>query len=502
MSESISRISKNTVFLYIRMIALMAITLYTSRVLLYVLGIDDFGVFSVVGSVTATFYSLRSVFAEAVQRFLNYEKGSNNKDGEIQVFSIALLLHIIIAIVFVILAESVGTWLLYNKLVIAPDRFSAACFVFHLTVLTSAISILIIPYDAVIIANEKMNVYAWVSIFDGIVKLLIVLALPYINADLLKSYSLLLAIVPMVNLFFYCVYCRRFSECHYIFSFKKDKLKEICSFSGWSFFGNLFYTIAHEGLNVIINMFGGVAYNASRNIAYQIRSAVNQVSNNTLLATKPFVLQNAALADGGVLLSYVVRILRANYYIMLISCVPLIAFCQQFLSLWLVEVPKNAVIITQLIIISVLIRCMHGPINLFYMGVGKIKRMVIIESIIFAIFLITCYIQLLFGLTVWSVFVTLCIFETIIVLLLSINIELELYVKVRTLFVHGIIPCLVITAIVLPISLLSISVISNLLFRFVVVIVINLIAIAIIMNKEEKALLVKQYIKIKELCKS
>lgn len=502
MSSTINRLSKNTMFLYIRMIVLMIITLYTSRVLLQTLGVGDFGIFSVVGSVTATFLALRSIFAEAVQRFLNYEKGVGNVKNEIQIFNISIVLHIIIAILFIILVEAIGLWLLYNKLVIEPDRFEAACFVFHLTVISSVLYILLVPYDAVIIANEKMSVYAWVSISDGMAKLFIVLALPMIKYDHLMMYALLLAAVPLINIFVYYFYCKRFPECKYNFIIDKPKLKEICSFSGWSFAGNLFFSLAHEGLNVLINMFGGVIYNAARNIAYQVKSAVNQLSNNTLLATQPFILQNAAKTDSQNLLQYIVKIFRANFYIMAVTCIPLIVFCDQLLSIWLVEVPEYSTIFTQLAVFSVLIRSLHGPLNLFYMGMGEIKRMVVIESIIFVLLLVVCYFQLLLSLPIQSVFFSLCIVEVVIVLALIINIKNEFSISINQILVSGFMPCMLI-------SLVSIMVIYafhvfwnfsswiGLLGGLFLCVVIEFALVAVFLNKEEKGLISKTIISIK-----
>ena len=504
MSDSLKRISQNTLFLYLRMIVLMIITLYTSRVLLVTLGVDDFGIFSVVGSVTATFYTLRSVFAEAIQRFLNYEKGVGCVQNEIQIFNISVVLHFVIAVLFIVLAEIIGLWLLYNKLVIAPERFDAACFVFHLTVVSSTLYILLVPYDAVIIANEKMSVYAWVSIFDGVAKLLIVLALPYINYDSLKMYALLLAIVPLINLFVYYFYCRRFDECKYNFIINKGKLTEICSFSGWSFAGNLFFSLAHEGLNVLINMFGGVVFNASRNIAYQVKSAVNQVANNTLLATQPFILQSAATTEGETLLNYIVKILRANFFIMTLTCIPLIVFCDQLLSIWLVEVPDKSVIFSQLSIFSVLIRSMHGPINLFYMGMGKIKRMVIIESLIFVLLLFICYFQLLINLPIASVFVTLCLIEVIIVIALIINIRSEFSISIRQTILHGFLPCMLISCFSVLVVLVFLlfwkfSSAQSLIVGFALCGIVEILLIALFINEEERKLLstVSQTIKSK-----
>ncbi len=503
MSDTVNRLSKNTMFLYIRMIVLMIITLYTSRVLLQTLGVGDFGIFSVVGSVTATFFTLRSVFAEAVQRFLNYEKGCGNVANEIQIFNISVILHIVISILFVILAEAIGLWLLYNKLVIEPDRFDAACFVFHLTVVSSVLYILLVPYDAVIIANEKMSVYAWVSIFDGVAKLLIVMALPLIDYDHLMMYALLLAAVPLINIFVYYFYCKRFPECNYNFRIDKTKLKELCSFSGWSFAGNLFFSLAHEGLNVLINMFGGVVYNAARNIAYQIKAAVNQVSNNTLLATQPFILQNAAKTDPSGLLLYIVKILRVNFYIMAITCIPLMAFCERLLSIWLVEVPDYSTIFTQLAVFSVLIRSVHGPLNLFYMGLGKIKRMVVIESLLFVLLLVACYVQLQLSLPIESVFVSLCIAEVVILLALILNIGNEFGISIHQILMSGFMPCMLI-------SLLSVlilyafhyfwrySSISGFVSGFLLCVVIELVIVALFFNKEEWKLLSTVSQKIKK----
>lgn len=474
------------------MLALMAISLYTTRILLSTLGVNDFGIISVVGSVTATFYSLRSVFAEAIQRFLNYEKGRKNIKGEIQVFNIAVILHVFIALVFVLLVEIGGTWLLENKLTIDENSIDVAYFVFHLTVLSSALSILIIPYDALIIANEKMNVYAWVSIFDGIAKLLLVLSLPYIPFNHLKTYSVLLAVIPLINLIVYIIYCNNFKECKYSFKLDKQKIKEISTFSGWSFGGNLIYTLVHEGLNIILNIFGGVVSNAARNIAYQLRAAVNQLSNNTLLATKPFVLQNAAEKDDGQLLSYITNITRANFFIMTFTCVPVLAFCEGLLSIWLIEIPNNAGIITQFVILSVYIRSIHGPLNLYYMGKGKIKRMVLIESLLLLMLLPVCYIELVFGFSVWSIYITLSIIELFIILALTLNIKFEFKSSVQSYFKQGILPCLQILLLFSPIIYIcslfyeNTSIIVTLLMCFFMSIFTIIILYCLFIDKNEK----------------
>lgn len=497
MSDTVKRLSKNTVFLYIRMIFLMIINLYASRVLLRMLGVTDFGVYSVVGSITATFYSLRSVFSEAIQRYLNYEKGKANTDGEKQIFNIAVILHVIIAFTFVILVEVGGLWLLDKKLVIDADRIGAAYRVFHFSVLSSFLSILIIPYDALIIANEKMNTYAWVSMADGILKLFIVLGLPFLSCDKLVSYAALLALVPLLNLAFYVIYCHRFRECRYELAFDKSRMKEVFSFSGWSFGGNLVYTLTHEGLNLLINMFGGVVNNAARNIAYQVRSAANQVSNNTLLASKPYLLQNAALLGKEELLKTTSKIARVNFFIMSITCAPIVCFCQQLLTLWLGEVPENSVIFTQLVVIGVWIRSLHGPLGLFYMGVGKIKRMVIIESGIDMVILVLCYFLLYAGAKAWVVYAVLIGAEVLIILSLIYNIRVEIEVKVSLFIRHCIKPLSILFISSLGLSLvLSDCVLNNsvswMLYLVSLLFTIGFIIICI-MNNEEKGVLRKVF---------
>lgn len=495
MSDTVRRLSKNTIFLYIRMIFLMIINLYASRVLLKTLGVNDFGVYSVVGSITATFYSLRSVFSEAIQRYLNYEKGKGNADGEKQIFNIAVVLHVAIAFAFVFLVEVGGLWLLDKKLVIDADRIGAAYRVFHFSVLSSFLSILIIPYDALIIANEKMNIYAWVSMADGILKLMIVLGLPFLSCDKLVSYAALLALVPLLNLVFYVIYCHRFRECRYEFAFERSKMKEVFSFSGWSFGGNLVYTLTHEGLNLLINMFGGVVNNAARNIAYQVRSAVNQVSNNTLLASKPYLLQNAALLGREELLKTTSKIARVNFFIMSITCAPIVCFCQQLLTLWLGEVPENSVIFTQLVVIGVWIRSLHGPLGLFYMGVGKIKRMVIIESGIDMVILVLCYFLLYAGAKAWVVYAVLIGAEIMTVFSLVYNIRLELNIDIYSFILDCIAPLLLLFVVSLGLTFGLASCGLNggkywCIYLALLILLVGLI-VTLIMNKEEKKLLCK-----------
>lgn len=434
MNTRVNTIIKNTGFLYVRMFVVMILSLYTSRLVLKILGVEDFGIYSVVGSVTATFASLRSVFSEAIIRFLNYEKGLGNQNNVRQIFSLSLLLHVAVAIIFIIGVEAVGLWLIYNKLNIPPDRFETALFVFHVSVLSSVITIFTVPYDAVIITNEKMNVYALVSMFDAGLKLAVIIFIQYLPFDRLKSYSLLLLLVPLSVLLVYVFYCRRFPECKLTRSFDKKLFKDISVYASWNFAGNFVFSLVHEAYNMLLNMFGSIIENAARSIAYQVKAAVNTFSNNAIIAVKPFIIQESAVNENRVLFNHIILLSKISFYLSLIIAVPIIVYCKELLALWLGEAPEHSVIFTQLVVISILIRSLHGPLSLMYMSVGKIKRMTIVEGLIYILSLVLAWLLLKFGLPSWTVFLLLCIIEAIIIIALSINAKIEINFSLKDYF--------------------------------------------------------------------
>lgn len=291
------RIAFNTLFLYVRMLILMFVAFYTSRVLLKELGINDFGLYGIVGGIVAIFSSLRGLFATATQRFLNFEMGKNDTNGLNTIFNISLIINITICIVFFICAEIIGLWFLENKLIIALERMDAAKWAFHFSVLASMISILTIPFDALIIAHEKMSFYAYVSILDACLKLGVIFILPYFAIDKLKLYAALIVAVSLVIRFISSVYCKRkFPECKYRICWDKKAFKEMGVFAGWNFAGNLAFALVNEGLNILLNLFGGVIANAARSIAYQVKNAITTMLSNIMIAIDPQATQLYARA--------------------------------------------------------------------------------------------------------------------------------------------------------------------------------------------------------------
>lgn len=425
MAGTSQRVAKNTIVMYIRMLFLMCIAFYSSRLLLSTLGVDDFGLYSVVGSITSSFVALKAIFSESVQRFLNFEKGKGLLDGQRDIYSISIIIHFLLAVFFAIVVEAVGLWLIYNKLAIPSTSLDTAIFVFHMTVIATVISIISIPFDAVIIANEKMSIFAFVSVTDAILRLIAVFLLPYVGMEMLKTYSLFLIAVPLFTLLFNSIYCRRFEECRFRKSFDKSRLKELLSFSGWNFFGNIAFSLLHEGVNMLLNIFGGLIYNASRSIAYQVRSVASQLTSNTVVAVRPVIMQKAATADALSIGNNINTVSRMAFFTILLPVMPLLAYCSQLLDIWLVDVPEYAAPFTRIILISVVIRSLHEPLNMLYMSVGRIKRMMLIEVAAMLLFLLVVYLTLSAGGELVIAFMELAVMEAIIIALLAVNAKFE-----------------------------------------------------------------------------
>ena len=421
--NNVQRLVKNTFVIYIRMLLLILIAFYTSRILLKTLGVVDFGVYYVVGSIASTFVSIKGLFSESIQRYLNVYKGKDCDTTQEQqsIFNISIIIHVLLVVVFVGLIEFAGSWLLNTLLNIPSDRMDASKFVFQMSVISLAISILSVPYDAVVIANEKMGFYAIISILDGLLKLLFVFLLPIVNADMLKTYSLLLVFIPFLTLLVQLFYCNKFKECTYSWHFEKGLFKEILSLSGWNFFGNISFSLIHEGINMLLNIFGGVVINAARAVAYQLKSLTAQLSNNTMVAIRPYVIQKSSHTSRSSYFNTIFMLSRISFYTMVIPISILILFCPQLLKLWLGEYPEYSILFTRLLLISILIRSLHEPLNILNMSLGVIKRMMIIESVTMLAFLAIVFVALRIGAPIWTPFLILALMEVFIIIGIVFN---------------------------------------------------------------------------------
>ncbi|GAP67900.1 Na+driven multidrug efflux pump [Bacteroidales bacterium 6E] len=373
-SENNKRIAKNTMMLYFRMILTMLVSLYTSRIILNTLGVEDFGIYNVVGGFVTMFGFLNSAMASATQRFLAFEIGRNDKVQLRNVFSMSVNIHFLIAFAILILAETIGLWFVNTQLTIPSERMEAALWVFHFSILTLMVSMVSVPYNAMIIAHERMGVFAWVSIAEVSLKLLIVFMLQWFGFDKLKLYAVLMFSVSLIIRFIYGIYCNRnFNESKFRFYWDKPLFKTLLSYAGWNLWGNAASVIMGQGVNILLNIFFGPIVNAARGIAYQVRAASNQFVTNFQMAMNPQIIKSYASGDLQYMHQLIFQGAKYSFFLLLTLTLPIILEAEYVLKLWLKIVPDYTVIFTQLVLVNVLVDCISGPLMTAAQASGKIK---------------------------------------------------------------------------------------------------------------------------------
>ena len=344
-------IAKNTMFLYFRMMVTMVISLYTSRVILQVLGIDDYGIYKAVGGIVGFLGFLNSALGTGASRFITFGLGEGDKEKLKRIFSTTLTAHVVLAIVIILIAETVGLWFLFNKMVIPAERMDAAVFAYHLSVISVFFSLTQVPFNACIIAHERMTVFAYVSIIDAFSKLLIVFLLPLGGLDKLKFYALLLCLSQVGILTFYRFYCfRRFEEARLRLFVDKEIFKEIAGFSGWSLFAGISRALNNQGVLVLLNMFFSPAVVSARAISLQVQMHANQLVTNFQTAANPQIVKRYASNDFEGSKRLLIQTTCFSYYLMLMMSLPICLTARQILELWLGVVPEYTVVFLQIII--------------------------------------------------------------------------------------------------------------------------------------------------------
>ncbi len=373
-SQNNKRIAKNTLMLYFRMFLTMGVSLYTSRIVLNTLGVEDFGIYNVVGGVVTMFSFLNSAMASATQRFLSFEIGKNNYDQLKKVFSMSVNIHAIIAFVILILAETLGLWFLNSKLNIPENRMVAANWVYQFSILSFVVTVLSVPYNAIIIAHERMNVYAYVSIAEVGLKLLIVFMLQWFGFDKLKLYAVLIFSVSLIIRLVYGFYCNiNFKESKYHLFWDKSLYSKLMNYAGWNLWGNIASVIFGQGINILLNIFFGPIVNAARGIAFQVRSAVSGFVSNFQMAMNPQIIKSFANGNNKYMHQLIFQGAKYSFFLLFIISLPILLETEIVLKLWLKIVPEYTVIFTKLVIVNVLIDCISGPLMTGAQASGKIK---------------------------------------------------------------------------------------------------------------------------------
>lgn len=383
MKENNKRIAKNTIMLYIRMMFVMLVSLYTSRIILNVLGIDDFGIFNVVGGVVAMFGFLNSSMIIAVQRFLSFEIGKNDLIQQKKIFNISLITHIIIALIVLLLAETLGLWIVKTQLNIPVDRFDAAVWVYHFVILSSMLTIVQVPYNAAIISNERMGIYAYIGIAEVVLRLVIVYILLIGTIDKLILYGGLTLSVSALIMFITIFYCiRKIPGTKFEFLWDKQLLKKLLSFAGWNILGESAWIIALQGVNIVLNIFFGPVVNAARGISYQVTSAVSRFSANFQTALNPQIIKTYAIENFQEMNKLIFRGTRFSYYLLFIIALPILLETEQILNIWLVEVPPYTVLFCRLVLLNALIDVLSNLLTTAVRAYGNIKKYQIIVSLL------------------------------------------------------------------------------------------------------------------------
>ena len=385
-SSSTKRIAKNTLMLYFRQILIMLVSLYTVRVVLATLGAEDYGIYNVVAGVVVLFSFVNNAMATATQRFLNYNLGKENIEKTQETFSASVLIHFSIAIIFIVLAESLGLWFVNSKLNIPTGRRVAAMWCYQFSIITTVFNILRVPYNAVIIAYEKMSFFAFISIIESVLKLLVVYLLLISSYDKLIVYVILLTFVSIVILFCYRFYCNRnFKIAHYKKITDISLVKEILSFSGWSLFGATANVANQQGINIVLNMFTNVTVNAAMGIANQVNSAVYSFVSNFQTAFNPQLVKSYVAENKENFKDLVVKTSKISFMLLWFFVLPLNLNLDAILHVWLENVPAYSVSFVRLILILSLLDAISGPLWMAVQATGKIKKyQIIISCLIFA----------------------------------------------------------------------------------------------------------------------
>ena len=380
-SQNNKRIAKNTLLLYVRMLFLMAVSLYTSRDILNALGVVDFGINNVVGGVIAMLGFLTSSLGAASSRYITYDLGKGDMTVMQKTFGNILSIHLILATIILLVGETLGLWFMSTQLQIPSERESAAMWVYQFSIFSSVLAVISVPYNATIIAHEKMSAFAYISIADALLKLLIAYLLIHIPYDKLIIYAVLLFCIQVFDRVVYGIYCsRHFEESRTHPKYDGKLFKEIFAFAGWTMNGNLAVIGYTQGLNILLNIFFGPTVNAARGIAVQVQHACQQFCSNFQIALNPQLTKSYAQRNLNDMHRLLIKSSKFSFYILFLIVLPLMFTAEPVLKLWLSIVPEHTVKFLRLILTLGLLYTLSNPIIVSVHATGRLKKFQMIEG--------------------------------------------------------------------------------------------------------------------------
>ena len=380
-SKNYNRIVKNTFVLYVRMLIIMGVSLYTVRALLMALGQEDYGLFNVIGGIVVMFSFLTHVLSSASQRFFAFELGEGDYEKLSKTYSAILFMYAVVVAFIILLAETVGLWFLHNKMTIPESRMYAADFVYQFSILSFCWKILTSPHQAIIIAHEKMNIYAYVAIAESLLQLALVLVLQRVSHDRLIVYSGMMFLIAFLVNTIYIVYARlRYKEIRLVRTLDKTIVHQVVSYSGWTLFGALASVVRSQGINIILNVYFSPVVNAARGVAHNVNGAVSSFSGNFYTAVKPQIVKYYARKNYDACYQLVFRSTKFSFYLLLLFITPIFIYTPEILKLWLGTFPDYTVVFTRLIMIVALIESLANPLITFNQATGNIRMFQLVIS--------------------------------------------------------------------------------------------------------------------------
>lgn len=499
MSNNLSnnkRIAKNSIFLSIRMFIVLGITLYTTRVVLAILGVEDYGVYNVVCGFVSMFMFLNTSMSNGIQRFYNYELGKHGIEGANKVFGTSVVIQLILAIIIIALCESFGLWYLYNQMVIPSDRMFAASCIFQFSMVSFLFLIMQAPFTAAVMAHERMDFYAIINVIDAILKLVIVFVLPYLHGDLLILYGALLMIITILDLLWYYIYCKRsFMEIKLRNAFSKEMFGLMMSFSGWNLFGSFSNMMREQGVNIILNLFFGPVVNAARGVATQINAGVSGFVQNILTPVRPQVIQSYARKEVGRSMSLTYSISKFSLSFFYMICLPICIEINYVLYVWLGEnVPNHTDSFVVIILITTAVLILMGALATLVHASGKMRNYQVIGGIIKFLSVPISYFMLKYGAAPEWAFIMVLLFDIIgfiVGMFIIKTIMTFSIIEYTTKVIVPVIPIVVLSYIlIIPIThMMAESFIRFSLIFILSVLVVSVLFLLVGLNKQEKILI-------------
>lgn len=483
-SSNNKTIAKNTVFLYIRMMVTMIVSLYTSRVILQILGVDDYGIYSAVGGIVGLLSFINSSLSTGTSRFITYGIGEGNMEKLKQVFSTTLTGHIIIAALVVLLAETLGLWFFYHKMEIPVERLNAAEYVFHLSIITAFFSVTQIPFNACIIAHERMTIFAYVSIIDAFARLAIVYLLSLGSIDKLVLYAFLLCLLQVAEILFYRYYCTKyFEEVNLKLHIDKTLFKEIIGFSGWSLLSQASIALNSQGILILLNMFFAPAVVTARTLSIQVNMAANQFMTNFQTAAVPQIVKRFASKDYEGSKYLLLQTTKYSYFLMLLLSLPIFLSADILLQLWLGGVPEYTSIFLRLIVVQSLFQVFDSTFYYALYAKGRLRENALLSPTISLLSFPIVYLLFKCGCSPvalsWAGIIVYAIIGLIIKPILVVKIVDYSWKDVWSVFS----PCLKVTLLSVPVPLLFFFYVNNgslnLIAEFLILVLISVLSVAI-----------------------